>query len=80
MLIPCAYVDFWTPAWPLVIRIPAVERVQDLGRDAAQQLSGEDSQKRPGEIQGLVDVAGVVRSLAHKLALKLLQKLEVQLK
>lgn len=59
--------------------LAAVEGVQSLGWDTAQELPGEEAEQRPGEVQRLVDVAGVVRTLGHELVLELVQELQVQL-
>jgi hypothetical protein len=59
--------------------LAAVEGVQRLGWDTAQELPGEEAEQRPGQVQRLVDVAGVVRTLGHELVLELVQELQVQL-
>jgi hypothetical protein len=59
--------------------LAAVEGVQRLGWDTAQELPGKEAEQRPGQVQRLVNVAGVVRTLGHELVLELVQELQVQL-
>lgn len=47
-----------------------VVSIERLGWDALEKFSGEDAQERPGEIEGVVNVASLV-ALVDKLALKL---------
>mmetsp|Transcript_38125 Transcript_38125/g.96425 ORF Transcript_38125/g.96425 Transcript_38125/m.96425 type:complete len:371 (-) Transcript_38125:560-1672(-) len=62
----------------LIMVLALVPLVKCLDGDAAQQLAGEDAQQGPRQVQGPKDGAVLVRALRHKLALKLVQELEVQ--
>lgn len=51
-------------------RSAIVVSIERLGWDALEKFSREDAQERPGEIEGVVNVASLV-ALVDKLALKL---------
>lgn len=56
-----------------------VELVQDALGDTVEQLLGVDAEEVPGDVERLVDGAGLVRGLADEGALEFLEELEGEL-
>ena len=64
---------------PSVGCISAVVLIEGLCGNTVEKLSGENAKQRPSQIKRLEDVPRVIGSLGHKLPLKFVQELQIQL-